>query len=411
MRDTLRLPQIDVLRGIALLGILLVNFSSFNSGLFDAMPGAAGRPSTVGGAVNGAAELLVSWLFASKFILIFSFLFGWGVHTQAQEGPGFRGRYLRRLAGLLLIGLVHGIFFFSGDVLVTYAVLGLFMLRPVKRDWPVRRIVRSAIVLQSVTLVIFALVAGVAIAISGSSTGDSGQDGGLFAQSRQIYATGTFLEVSRQRLIEVAVMVPLAITILGSGLVAMFRLGYAAAKFVSENGLVAGQMLARRLLLWTLVPGLVLSLLCAYLGQLKVEPLSGATSWMMPVLAGPVLAIGYIAAASLLLEGALLRRLTSTFGATGRMSLSVYLSQSVIMSVLFSGYGFGLGGTVGAAMGIGICVAVFAVLVALAMLWQQRLAIGPAEWVLRCITRWRIGGMKPDPERRTRTAVLASGTA
>src|SRR5215813_5674600 len=93
-----RLPAIDALRGIALFGILVVNLAAFHSGLSMAIGG--------GGIADSATNAVILWLFTGKFILIFSFLFGWGVHTQAAR-EAFRARYLRRLLGLFLIGVVH----------------------------------------------------------------------------------------------------------------------------------------------------------------------------------------------------------------------------------------------------------------------------------------------------------------
>src|SRR5215510_7495775 len=146
-----RLPAIDALRGIALFGILVVNLAAFHSGLSMAVGGSA---------ADSATNTVILWLFTGKFILIFSFLFGWGVHTQAAR-EAFRARYLRRLLGLFLIGVVHAAFFFSGDIMTTYAILGLFMLRPVLRDWPVRKLVRSAVILlgvQALILLVQALI-------------------------------------------------------------------------------------------------------------------------------------------------------------------------------------------------------------------------------------------------------------
>src|SRR5215470_5522452 len=104
-----RLPAIDALRGIALFGILVVNLAAFHAG------GSMG-----GGAADSVTNAVILWLFTGKFVLIFSFLFGWGVHTQAAR-EAFRARYLRRLLGLLVIGVVHGAFLFHGDILATYA--------------------------------------------------------------------------------------------------------------------------------------------------------------------------------------------------------------------------------------------------------------------------------------------------
>ena len=92
-----RIPALDALRGFALFGILIVNAPFFLT-----PEGSFGNYSalTFPGWQNRAAEFLTAWLFDGKFILIFSFLFGWGLHTQMSRGAEFKARYLRRLLGL-----------------------------------------------------------------------------------------------------------------------------------------------------------------------------------------------------------------------------------------------------------------------------------------------------------------------
>jgi uncharacterized protein len=143
-----RIPALDALRGFALFGILLVNapfflmpegsFGSYGSTVFP-------------GWHNRAAEFLVAWLCDGKFILIFSFLFGWGLHTQMGKGTEFKTHYMRRLFGLFLIGLAHAIFLFVGDILVTYAVLGLPLY--LMRNWPVRKLIIAAICLWTLSII------------------------------------------------------------------------------------------------------------------------------------------------------------------------------------------------------------------------------------------------------------------
>lgn len=103
-----RLPAIDALRGFALFGILVVNMAVFHSGI-----GGMNLGGSLGatGWRNSATDAVIVWLFTGKFILIFSFLFGWGIHTQAARDGAFRARYLRRLLGLFAIGAIHASFF------------------------------------------------------------------------------------------------------------------------------------------------------------------------------------------------------------------------------------------------------------------------------------------------------------
>ena len=119
---------IDALRGFALLGILMVNAGSFASTYFGVgvSDPAFSRP------VDHAVRWLVSFFFETKFYLLFSMLFGYSFALQMdaarRTGSAFVPRFLRRLLGLLLLGLVHAWLLFAGDILVTYALLGVLLL-------------------------------------------------------------------------------------------------------------------------------------------------------------------------------------------------------------------------------------------------------------------------------------------
>ena len=140
-----REPAIDVLRGLALLGILLVHTSIF------AMPALSPSFSRVmfPAGHDRVADFLVSWLIQGKFYPMFAFLFGWGAFVMASRGgDAFNALYRRRLLALLLVGLLHALLLFEGDILVTYAVLGFFLRRAINRDWPAEKLVRRAITLK-----------------------------------------------------------------------------------------------------------------------------------------------------------------------------------------------------------------------------------------------------------------------
>jgi uncharacterized protein len=135
-----RVKNIDVLRGFALLGILLVN-----------VPAMAGPHLGPGGApaVSPADEVagwLLTALVSAKFYLLFSFLFGYSFTLQRaaaeRAGAPFAPRHLRRSAGLFLLGLAHAVLLFPGDVLVVYAVLSLVLFAV--RDITPRTAVRAA---------------------------------------------------------------------------------------------------------------------------------------------------------------------------------------------------------------------------------------------------------------------------
>lgn len=376
-----RLPAIDALRGFALFGILVVNLAAFHSGVasmnFGGGLGAAGWR-------NSTTDAVILWLFTGKFILIFSFLFGWGVHTQAARGGAFRARYLRRLLGLLLIGVIHAAFFFSGDILATYAVLGLFMLRPVRRDWPVRKLVRSAVILLAVQAAI--MLALVAVLLTAPNEDASFAE--YAKRGAQLYMTAGFWEVVPQRLADFAIVMASTFFV-GWGLLAMFRLGLAAARTFAEDGIEAARPLARRVALLTLPAGLVANAVCAVLSVAAPQQWALTAGLVQFALFMPLLALGYLAAAVLILTGPAANSIADVLGPAGRMSLSVYVGQSVIMSLLFHGYGLGLASSIGSSAGVLVCVAVYAALLGLSHLWLGAFRIGPLEWLLRSITEWR----------------------
>src|SRR5579862_5094273 len=109
-----RIPELDILRGLALFGILIVNLPDIE--------GPLARPDLP--VVQSVIEILIH----TKFITLFSFLFGIGFAAQmsraGSRGVRFLSFYPRRLASLALFGLIHGIVIYSGDILLTYAILG-----------------------------------------------------------------------------------------------------------------------------------------------------------------------------------------------------------------------------------------------------------------------------------------------
>lgn len=122
---TARIDDIDILRGFALLGILLVNAQI--------MAGPRAVPVDILGAalVDQAASWTVTALVATKFYLLFSFLFGYSFTLQqssaARAEAAFAPRHLRRSATLFLLGLAHAVLLYPGDILMTYAALALVL--------------------------------------------------------------------------------------------------------------------------------------------------------------------------------------------------------------------------------------------------------------------------------------------
>ena len=122
-----RIMFVDILRGFAIFGILVANMAGFSGHATTILEGQA--------VIDGVVLILIRLFITAKFYSLFSFLFGWGLSVQmaraGARGTSFRPLYLRRLLVLLLIGIVHGVLIWSGDILTLYAILGflLFLTR------------------------------------------------------------------------------------------------------------------------------------------------------------------------------------------------------------------------------------------------------------------------------------------
>jgi uncharacterized protein len=239
----------DQLRGLALLGIVLVNapFLAISSSGFSA--------ASVAAWWDLAAAFLVITLAQGKFYLLFAFLFGYSAVFIVRTGAE-RRRYRRRLLGLALLGLAHAVLFFIGDILLAYAVLGFaLMLLLGRSDRTVRRTAAVVFALSVVWLLaILALVAATPTAT----------DPATIALDDAI-AHGSFLDAARARL----ATLPLTLLTLASlnwGIAfTMFCLGLVAGRRSLLADLASSRTLWRRLALWGIVLGLPLQIVAAVL--------------------------------------------------------------------------------------------------------------------------------------------------
>ena len=148
-----RTSEVDTIRGLALFGICVVNVP------FLAQPVASLADTKAG--IDFTVQLMSQMLFEGKFFVLFSFIFGWGFAIQMasaeRAGVSANARFLRRLLGLLLIGIAHATLVFFGDILVLYALLGLPLL--LLRHASPRRLLAIAGVTTAVALVVLFVLA------------------------------------------------------------------------------------------------------------------------------------------------------------------------------------------------------------------------------------------------------------
>ncbi|MFE7105721.1 DUF418 domain-containing protein [Streptomyces sp. NPDC057575] len=378
-----RVLEVDALRGFALVGILVVNLLTTAG-----PPGARGGLAAVH-AADGAVEWLVVLLAQSKFYLLFSFLFGYSFTLQMDSaeraGARFAPRMSRRLAGLFVLGIAHAVLLYTGDILMIYALLGLVLLAA--RNAGPAKVRRAALWVFGVAGGFLLLIGLGAALLDPGDPGDPGESATVKAGLTAAYRGG-FTEVvgaNIRALPEILAAVPL----MGGFVVAAFLVGFVAGRRQWLGAAVlADRARLRRICLTGLavgVPGAVLSA-AALVGPLPERwTLLGLAVGMV---AAPALSAAY--ATGLLLwfttrGGAAAARVLAP---AGRMALTNYLTQSLVMALVFSGYGLGLYGRTGAAAAVAGALVLYACQLALSGWLMRRYRFGPVEWLLRAVTLW-----------------------
>jgi uncharacterized protein len=375
VRPDQRITAIDALRGIALFGVLAVNLiTEFRVSLF-----AQFLPASAGGTwLDRAVENTVSVGMELKAFALFSLLFGVGLAIQFER-LATRPRRLvllaRRLLVLLGFGLIHLCFIWNGDILTEYALVGLLVL-------PFLYV--SNRVLAVVAMLALALYAALPFWLRDNFFWPSQawlQQHVHAATS--IYANGTWLEVVRYNLSEVADIVPLHLFV-APRTFALFLLGALAWR----TGLLRHPERHRALLVGAAVLGLVLGF-----GMSLLDPPGPSSSWyfwapvisVLITLSSVVLAMGYGATIIALYAFTQVRSGLGVFGSLGRMAFSNYLTQSLIFGWIFFGYGLGLFGRMSPSQAMLLGIAVYVAQIIISQWWLKRFRFGPMEWLWRTL--------------------------
>jgi uncharacterized protein len=388
-----RLPLLDILRGFAVFGILVVNVLFF-SGPFEWViaPPWQSWPDRV-------ADLVIAGLFTGKFYSIFSILFGLGFAMQMERaearGAAGTGTYARRLVILLAIGILHAAFLWYGDILHLYAVLGFFLL--FFRRSGLGAIAPAVMIGLAIPPGLAALGA-IAMSFAPAGTGAGNEAAEMFrtAEALRAYGAGTWLELTRHRVRDWLMLDSFAI-FFAPNVFAMMLIGVAAAKARIFHDLAARRPFFRRALYAAVVPGVLGNAFIAATRDVLdpvVPSLLTVAVTAVQAIAVPSLAIVYISAIALAAGSARGARLLAPLAPVGRMALTNYLLQSVIATLIFYSYGLGLFGRVGPATTTGLAVAIFAAQVVASGWWMKRFRFGPAEWVWRSFTYGRAQTMR-----------------
>jgi uncharacterized protein len=404
-----RIAVVDVLRAYALFGIIISHsVTGFLAGQ------APGPDFMLFGPFDRAVAQVEHLFTFGKFYTIFSFLFGLSFAIQMrnamQKGVGFSGRFSWRLIVLALIALVHGAFF-TGDVLIVYAILGLLLI-------PFRNLKTRTLLIVALLLVfnIPGVLLGVAQLSFPPPTPEQLQAGAemqaQFAHGAQqqyaIKQSGTVAQLAQVSLTH-GLLSKLGFLIISGRLwitFGLFLLGMCAGRLEVFKDTEANRAFFRKLL-WAAGPVALVTTLVEWLqpSGFMVRSVMELLGWFSFTVQQVSLSAFYIAAVTLLYWRSPEKGLLPALAPAGRMGLTTYLAQTVFGVWLFYGLGLGLIGKIGAAAAVGSGIAFFGVQILLAQAWARHFQMGPVEWLWRSLTHFRLQPNRLQPKVLPVTAV------
>jgi uncharacterized protein len=395
-----RVHLIDIVRGLALFGILAANIRGFSGPAITYFAPHLMWPSFP----DRLAQAFVDTFIQGKFITIFAFLFGVGFAVQLDRAEGkarFEGTYAKRLLILAGIGVIHGLLIWFGDILVWYALTGLLLIAFRKASNKVVIIVAVIAWMVPVLLTTAAFTA----ALAGVMPKMPGPKPEEIQRLVAIFTNGSFLEVTVQRAKD-ALLHNWVFVIVGfAQILGLFLFGLLAWRKRFFHPTAETLPKYRRAALVGLGLGIPMSVGAAYMRWVnhmgpmpRTWPDYGTT--LLGAFSTPLLSLGYVCTIILLCQSETWRSLFRGPAAIGRTALTNYLLQSVIGTLLFYGYGFGLFG-IGPAWLLLFTVAIYAVQAIISPLWLKYFRYGPVEWLWRRLTY-----RGPLPMRREEPAAL-----
>ena len=379
---------LDFVRGVAILGILLLNISAFG------LPKAA----YLNPAWSGSATLSDTWTWALldllaqvKFLTLFALLFGAGLQLLLPRGK----RWIQsRLTLLALLGFIHGLFFWDGDILLAYALVGLVSWRMVREAQHVKSLFNTGVVLYLTGIAVLVLLG----MISGTAANRSWAPDAANLQYEQYWKLHGGMEAVSNR----ADMLSDNLLALGAQygwqLAGMMLMGAA----LMRSGWLKGQFSLRhyrRTGALLVAAGMAVNLpaifaqwylawdyrWCAFLLQAPRE------------LSAPLQAIGYAALAWGYWPQLCRFRLVGAIACVGRMALTNYLLQTLICTTLF--YHLGLFMRFDRLQLLAFVPPIWAVNLLVSSLWLRRFRQGPVEWLWRQLTLRASGTSLKDTSR------------
>ena len=372
----------DVLRGFALLGILVVNIQFMG---LSSDQGARGEWTQ--GFANGSATFLIATLFAGKFYLLFSFLFGYSSNYVIRNDRANRPRWIKRCFVLIAFGAIHFTFLWHGDIIFMYGLLGLLLTFFFFRaDRTIQIWTQVVFSISTVFIVLFGVLTIIVEYVLK-------EDLGVTTESSLdvILQNGTFLESIPARIEVWLLSISSGIFIQGGLAFAAFLLGLRLARsnFLSSPiDKAANSKLMKKGLIFGL-PIQVVAAVILLRNEQATEPSESIylISLFASFVAAPLLSMFYVGLIRKLVEER--PHLVLWMKPAGKMSLTMYISQSVITSLIFSPWGLGLFQDLQTWQVFILAFGIWLLLSYFAAQWLKRFEQGPLEKLVSSLTRNR----------------------
>ncbi|MEB6289438.1 DUF418 domain-containing protein [Staphylococcus xylosus] len=375
MSSQQRLYEIDALRGLSLLGIILMNILVFSFPY---------EESVLSDVVHGFdATLLhgITLLIIGSFYPIFTFLFGYGLSIMydncQMKGINYYPIILRRLIFLMIMGVLHGFFVFSGDILFGYAYTGLIAVLFIKSK--AKRLIKAAIILFILKILLL-VIPFVVFSLLNDPYTQHNFSGVSLAKLIEIKQQGLYTEFLKINALENLYNVLDVVT--GSAYLEFLPyilLGIAAQKLKLVKKI---QLRKQSAIKWGII--------CLITGYIVKIPFaldfSNSAYQNINIVGSPIVAAGYILIFIAMYQSAHLAKVLKVFTYPGKLSLSVYLTQSIVLSIVFLGIGGGLYNQLSLYQSYTIALLVYGLQLAGCYFYLKYFKMGPFEWIWRKVT-------------------------
>ena len=373
----------DVLRGFALLGILVVNIQ------FMGLSSAEGaRGDWTLGFANGSATFLIASIFAGKFYLLFSFLFGYSSNYIIRGEPANRTRWIKRCLVLIALGALHFTFLWHGDIIFIYGVFGLLLIPFFFRADQTLKIWTRVVFFASSTLI---LLVGALVYISERYFPEESYQALMDSKLDEVLLNGTFQDSISARLELWIYNITTGIFLQGGLAFAAFLLGLRLARSQFLSSPIDTKKNSKLIKIGLLLgaPIQIVSAAILVSNEQSAEPSEAihVLALFISFIAAPLLSMFYVGLIRKLVEEK--THLVLWIKPAGKVSLTIYISQSVITSMIFAPWGLGLFQDLDTWQVLLLAFGIWLLLVYLASIWLKRFKQGPLEKFMDVLTRNR----------------------